>query len=52
MTIDRMLKEIRRVISQCNAAEKDVYTALVEESEGWRCRLEELEEEDEDEDEP
>lgn len=45
--IAKMLNEIRRSISRCTATERDTYEALVEEAEGWKMRLEELEEDGE-----
>jgi len=45
MTIKKMLEEIRRIIGQCTASEKETYEALVDEAAGWEMRLEELEEE-------
>jgi hypothetical protein len=42
-----MISELRTLISKCDDDEKSVYEALVVEAEGWKMRLEELEEEDE-----
>jgi hypothetical protein len=47
--IKRMLDEFRASIRRCSASERAVYEALVEEAEGWKMRLDELEEEDEEE---
>jgi hypothetical protein len=38
-----MIAEIRRIVARCKSSERACYEALVEESEGWRARLEELE---------
>jgi hypothetical protein len=48
MNIREALNEIRRIMSRCNASEKELYEALCEEAEGWQMRLQELQEEDED----
>jgi hypothetical protein len=47
MDISEMLTQIRRAIQRCDANERELYEALVAEAEGWRMRLEELDEEDE-----
>ena len=51
MTIKEAIREIRHLMSRCECSEKEVYEALVEESEGWRMRLKELEEEEDEEEE-
>lgn len=51
VTVNTMIKENRRIIAECDASEEEVYEALVDESEGWRMRLEELEDDDEEDDE-
>ena len=48
MSTDQMLNEIRRIIRQCTAPERDCYEVLVDEATKWEIRLEELEEETED----
>lgn len=47
MNIEQTLDKIRDAISQCDASEKDLFEALDCEAEGWRMRLQELEDEDE-----
>lgn len=48
MTIKQMLEEIRKIIGQCKADEKSTMEALVDEAEGWKMRLQELEDEESD----
>ena len=43
-----MLEQIREAIATTEVPEKMVFEALVDESEGWRMRLEELEAEEDD----
>ena len=50
MTTKEMLNEIRKIIGRCDASEHAVMEALVDESECWRMRLEELEDEEEGDD--
>lgn len=40
-----MIDKIRKAMSECTVDEYECYEALVDESEGWRMRLRELEEE-------
>ena len=47
MTIPEMLKQIRQIIAKCDASEREIYEELDAEAEGWRMRLDEL---DDDED--
>ena len=43
--ISLMLDDVRAAIGRCrNVPEKDVYEALCAEADGWKMRLEELEE--------
>jgi hypothetical protein len=46
MTTKQMLDQIRSIISKCDASEKETYEELVSEAEGWKERLQELEEDD------
>jgi len=44
--IDRMLDKVRKALYECareGVSEKDCYEALTSESEGWKMRLQELE---------
>lgn len=45
MTIQNLLVEIRKLISKCKGSEKEMYEELMAEAEGWKARLEELEDE-------
>ena len=49
--IKKMLDEIRQAIGRCNEPERVVMEELMGEAEGWKMRLEELDEEAEDEEE-
>jgi hypothetical protein len=42
----QMIEQVRAIIARCDASEKDAYEALLEEAEGWKMRLEELEDEE------
>ena len=45
--IKQMLDEIRKAISRCRGpSEREVYEELMAEAEGWRMRLEELDNEE------
>jgi hypothetical protein len=45
--LDKMLNEVRGAIARYGRLpEKEVYEALAEEAEGWRMRLEELNDEE------
>ena len=46
-SIEAMLKAIRQAIGKCTASEREMLEELQCESEGWRMRLEELDEEEE-----
>jgi hypothetical protein len=48
MTVEKVIDQLRKAMAKCNAPEKALYEALVEESEWWKIRLKELEAEDED----
>lgn len=41
-----MIDSIRATISQCDASEREVFEALMSESEGWEMRLQELDDDD------
>ena len=45
--IETMLDKVRQAMADCDASEKDVMKAMVVESEGWKMRLEEIEQEEE-----
>jgi hypothetical protein len=44
--IKKMLNEIRQAIGRCNEPEREVMEELMGEAEGWKMRLEELDEEE------
>jgi hypothetical protein len=46
MTTKEVVNEVRRIISKHDGSEGDLLEALMTESEGWKMRLEELEEEE------
>lgn len=41
--IEAMLEKIRDAVAACKASEVDILDALVSEAEGWKMRLEEME---------
>ena len=47
MTVDQVLKIIRDAVGSCTASERELFEALDAEAEGWRMRLQELDDEDE-----
>lgn len=47
-TIQRMLDNMRSAIGQCPESDKEVLEAILDEAEGWKMRLEELDDEVED----
>lgn len=46
MTTKEVIDAIRKIMAKHDGSEKEFCEALVDESEGWRMRLEELEEEE------
>lgn len=46
MSTKQMIDEIRKIVGRCTASEAACLEALLEEAEGWRMRLEELDEEE------
>lgn len=48
MTIKEMIAAVRNAISECSADEREVYESLLEEAEGWKMLIKELDDDDED----
>lgn len=46
-TAKQILEQVREIVSQSTCDEKELYEELMAEAEGWKMRLEELEEDDE-----
>lgn len=46
MNVQQMIENIRKIISQCTAPEREVFEALMSEADGWEMRLQELKEEE------
>lgn len=49
MTAKEIVNQLRRLMALCTDSEYTLYDALTEEAEGWKMRLDELEEEQDDE---
>jgi len=45
MHVRTMIERIREIIAKSDGTEKETYEALMEEADGWKMRLEELEDE-------
>ena len=46
MNTKQLLEKIRDLMAECTDSEQVMFSALVTESDGWRMRLDEIEDED------
>lgn len=49
MTVEDGMKQIRKIISQMEGSDREVYESLLCEAEGWQMRIDELDKDEDDE---